>query len=430
MQKNKINPFLGNIGEDVMGFLNEIQLNYPDAISLASGRPNENYFDISNFTDYFNLYLNSTASSKRTRKKILNDLGQYSRTKGIINELISKYLEKDKNINVTPENLLVTVGTQEAIAISIITLCDRLNDVIVIEDPTYIGITHFSIISGYQIDSVTMDADGISLKNLEEKINFYKRNGKKVKLVYVIPDFQNPTGNTMSIEKRHRLLEMADKHDFIILEDNAYGDYKFKGKENTTLKSLDKNRKVIYLHSFSKIIYPSLRLAAMVVDQIVLNDGELLPLSDLMAKTKGYLTVNTSSISQAILGGILIKNDFSLKNSIRQKVIGLRKRKDRMIFSLNAILRDKDASWANEISWNSPDGGFFLTIRLPFDVDKNEAVFCAENYKVIFTPMSFFYNGNGGKNEIRIAYSNIKIAQIYPAIYQLSRYFKTKLMQN
>lgn len=428
---NNINPLLNNIGEDVMGFLNEIQQKYPEAISLASGRPNEDYFDLKIFPEYFNLYIDYESSSKKKgRQEILNSLGQYNYTKGIINKLISKYLRKDEKINIKPEDILLTVGTQEGLAIAVMTLCNKENDVIIVEDPTYVGITHFSIIAGYQIEPVRVNQDGISLKMLEEKIIQCKNHNKVVKIVYVIPDFQNPTGNNMTLENRHRLLDLANKYNFFIIEDNAYGEFVYKGKKKLTLKALDINKRVIYLHSFSKTIYPSLRLGAMIADQLIQHEENQVALSDLMAKTKGYITVNTSSINQAILGGVLIKNGFSLKTMNKEKVVSMKRKRNLMLSSLEKFLNVKNAPWANAISWNIPDGGFFITISLPFKVDKNEVAFCAGNYQVIFTPMSFFYFNKGGSNEIRLAFSNIPDKKIENAIKNLTMYFKHKITNN
>jgi (S)-3,5-dihydroxyphenylglycine transaminase len=428
---NTINPLLKSLGEDVMGFLNEIQSKYPKAISLASGRPDEDYFDLQDFPEYFNLYVETMALfEKKARKDILNNLGQYNLTKGIINGSISKYLKNDEGIIADPNSILMTVGTQEGLAITVMTLCDRENDIILVEDPTYVGITHFSIIAGYKIDSVPVDLSGISLDILERKISSYNSLGKKVKIVYVIPDYQNPTGNSMPLENRLQLLELANQHDFFIVEDNAYGEFIYSGEKCRSIKAFDVNKKVIYLRSFSKTLFPSLRLGAMVADQNI-QDGECqVPLSDLMAKTKGYITVNTSSINQAIFGGILIKNKFSLKHLNKGKVDNMKKKRNQMLFSLEKYLNEITAPWAVGISWNKPDGGFFITIQVPFNVDKNDVTFCAENHYVIFTPMSFFYLGKGGNNSIRLAFSNIPFEKIEPAIKNLAMYFKNKISNN
>jgi (S)-3,5-dihydroxyphenylglycine transaminase len=421
-----MNALLQNTQEDVMAFLNEIQLNYPDAISLASGRPDESYFEIKDFPEHFNRYVDSVVQSTNTdRDRVLNALGQYNRAKGIVNDLLSAYFLKDEKISVRPENIVVTVGTQEALALTVMTLCDKEKDVIIVEDPSYVGITHFSLICGYQIEAVTMEEDGISIEGIEEKIIALAQVGKRARIVYVIPDFQNPTGAYMSLQKRRKLLELAHDYDFLILEDNAYSDFRYHEEEFIPIKALDVQKRVIYIRSFSKTLYPSLRIAAMIADPTIETPDGKFSVSDLVARTKGYLTVNTPSINQAILGGILIKNNLSLHHANQAKVKSMQEKRDLLLFYMDKFLRDQDG-WAGNITWNAPQGGFFMTIHVPFEVDKEEVIACAEQFKVIFTPMAFFYLKEGGNNEIRIAFSNLSIAQLREAIERLTRYFKSK----
>lgn len=411
-----------------MGFLNEIQLKYPQAISLASGRPDENYFEIQDFPEYFDAYVESVSLLEgKSRDTVLKSLGQYNKTKGIISSLVTKYLQKDEKINADPEDILITVGTQEALAIAIMTICDKAKDIIIVEDPSYVGITHLSIIAGYQVEPITVRPDGMSMEMLEEKILYLETIGKKVKIVYVVPDFQNPTGISMSKRKRIKLLELAVKYGFFILEDNAYGDYSYDGAVCSPIKVFDENRRVIYMRSFAKTIYPSLRIGVMVADQMIGNAGAEERLSDLMAKTKGYLTINTSSINQAILGGMLIRNKYSLKGIAKAKVKSIKNKRDLFLAYLDKYVGSGGNGCTRKISWSIPQGGFFLTIRVPFEVNKEEVITCAEQYQVIFTPMSFFYFNRGGENEIRIAFSNIPDEKIGPAVRRLMMYFKSKL---
>ncbi|WP_217606650.1 PLP-dependent aminotransferase family protein [Chitinophaga sp. GbtcB8] len=426
-----VNPLLSRLGEDVMGFLNEIQIKYPNAISLASGRPDERYFDIRDFASCFNLYVDTVAREEgKEREAVLNNLGQYNRTKGIINQLLVKYLKNDEELDVRPEDVIVTVGTQEAMILAVTTLCDREKDVIIVEDPTYVGLPHFAIIAGYQVAAVGVNKDGICLQSLEEKITYFKELGKQVKAVYVIPDYQNPTGNSMPDENRHKLLDLSAKHNFYILEDNAYGDYNYQGKRSLPLKALDKDRRVIYMRSFSKTLYPSLRLGLIVADQQVQYQGAEVALSELITKTKGYTTVNTPSISQAVMGGLLIKHHCSLSAVNTDKVAAIRNKRDLLLAALDACLSAAQFPGAKDISWNIPEGGFFITINTPFKVDKNDVILCAERYGVIFTPMSFFYLNGGGDNDIRLAFSYLSPDDIVPAIERLTSFFKYKLNIN
>ncbi len=431
LDHSAINPHLKNMGEDVMGFLNEIQLQYPNAISFASGRPDANYFDISDFSDYFNLYVETQAALEgKSSKEILNNLGQYNKTKGFINNELAKYFQKDEQIIVQPKDILVTVGTQEAIVIGMMTLCDRDKDVIIVEDPAYVGITHFSLINGYNVAPIPVDFNGISLTAIEEKIHNCIASDKRVKIVYVIPDYQNPTGSVMSLENRYRLLDLADKYDFLIFEDNAYGDFSYQDNKPPTLKSLDRNKRVVYLRSFSKTLYPSLRLSAMIADQTIIQNGIEIPLSDLMAKTKGYITVNTPSFTQAAFGGMLHQNDYSLLEKTKEKVIAMQQKRDQILASLNLFLDKAKHSWAKGINWNTPEGGFFITITTPFAVDKSDVILCAEKFNLIFTPMAFFYFGEKGKNEIRLAFSNVSELEIKTGIERLSKFFKYRISSN
>lgn len=426
-QSSAINPLLNAMGEDVMGFLNEVQERYPNAISLASGRPDEQYFDFENFAEYFNAFVeHEAANSDNSKSQVIKRLGQYNAAKGVVNDLAAQFLKNDEGIEVSAEDVILTVGTQEAMAIAVLTLCDQANDILLVEDPCYIGITHFSCIAGYHIKPVSVLNDGISLEQIEEHVQAAKTQGKKVKLVYTIPDFQNPTGNSMSIEKRKQLLAMAEQYDFFILEDNAYGDFRYYGEHKPTLKALDVNQRVIYFRSFSKTLYPTIRLSILATDRKVENNGEHVSLCKLMAKTKGYLTVNTSSINQGVFAGMLLKNKCSFLQMNKEKIDALKQKRDHTI---NMLKKHFSPQWASEILWNEPDGGFFLTVKLPFKVNKDAVTMCAEEHQVIFTPMSFFYLNDGGESEIRLAFSYLSLEEIEMAIERLTNYCKIRITE-
>lgn len=421
---NKDNNSNGQI-EDVMGFLNEVQLNYPDAISLASGRPDERYFNLHNFQKYIDVFVDYMSKEKNTSvERILKDLGQYNRTKGVINALMAKYLENVYQIKSSADDVLINVGSQESFILTLLTLCNKENDVLIVEDPSYVGISHFSILAQYQVVPSPVGSSGLCLERLEENILRCRAEGQQVKLVYVIPDFQNPTGTRMPIENRKRLLQLAEQYDFYIVEDNAYGDFVFEGEKLPTIKSLDKNGYVIYLHSFSKIICPALRIGVMVCDQ---KDKEGNKLSDLMAKTKGYTTVNTPSITQMVVGGMLIEHQFSFDQYNEEKIEKLKVKRDRILNALHAYFRADATSDLAQVTWNVPEGGYFMTLTLPIDIDKNDVIDCAKHYKVIATPMSFFHLTNEGNNQIRIAYSYVHEDLIDTAIERLSRFLHQKI---
>ncbi len=416
------NKLLDSLNMDVMGFLNEAQLNFPEAISLASGRPDQDFFDLEYINDYFDTYVSYVSENEnKSKKDVLNHLGQYNRSKGFINDLVVKYLNHDCNIKVTADDIMITVGSQEGMMLSILSLCDK-NDAIIIEDPTYVGVSHFLSISGYKTIPNPISPDGICLQSLERNLKYSKEKNEKVKLVYVTPDFQNPTGTRMPIENRIRLLELAEIHDFFILEDNAYGSFVFGGEQIPSLKSLDLNNNVIHLHSFSKLLHPSLRVSVLIADKVLNNK---IKVSNLLAKMKGYTTVNTPAIPQAVLAGIMIKHDFTLKKYLSRKIQTLKEKRDKVIEALTLNFGND-----SRVTWNIPDGGYFLTLTLPFQIDKTDVLKCAEEYNVIFTPMSFFYLNRGGENQIRISYSYASIDEIDKAIRSLFHFIDQKQIKH
>ena len=423
IMKNEINPLVENLQNDAMGFLNEIQLEFPNALSLASGRPDENFFDVNKMHHYFKIYTNYISKNKK-KKNIINSLGQYNKSKGIINDIVAIYLKKQYGIKVHPNNILINVGTQESIMLALMCMCDKETDVVAVENPTYVGITDYSKITGHTIQPIKISDDGLCLIDLKHQILNNKKKGKRIKLVYVTPDFQNPTGTCMPIENRKGLLKMAEEFDFYIIEDNAYGDFVIEGKKQPTLKSIDKKQRVIYLHSLSKIIYPSLRIGIMVADQ-VLSNGVII--SDLLSKIKGYTTVNTPSITQAIFAGILLENNFNLQIYNERKIKNLSLKREAILKALNKYFINANENWSNKISWNKPRGGFFLSLKIPIAISKEDVYECAKNYNIIFTPMSFFYIDVGGEKEIRLAYSYIPLQKINESIKNLSQFLKLKI---
>lgn len=424
-----LNPNIGISFNNVIGFLNDMQYKYPKAISFVAGQPDENFFDIENNLSQFNTYveymINKTGSS---RKKTIDRIGQYGKTKGIINDIVSEYLRKEENIITDEENILITTGAQEAFAIIVATICNREKDVIMVEDPSYIGVSSFAKIFNYNIASVKIDNEGIDLKLLKNRIIELNRIGKSVKLVYVIPDYQNPSGACMPIGNRLKLLELSQQYNFLIIEDSVYNSFTYAQKKNPTLKSLDRYNRVIYVGSFSKSLFPGLRIGVIAAGQQIENElGEKAYLADEMVKVKAQITNNTSAVSQAIVGGVLLEQQYSLSKKSKPKFDSYKRKRDCMVLSLQKYIGPYKNSWAKNIFWNEPDGGFFLKISLPFEVSNESVQESAEKYNVIFCPMRYFYHNNGGKNEIRLTFSNLSLEQIENGVKNLTDFLQSKI---
>lgn len=421
-----INRFFRGKEKDVMGFLNEIQLDHPDAISFASGRPNEQFFDCFDLCGYMDLFITYYSQNQgKSEVEVRKLLMQYNRSKGFINELVCEYFKNDETIVVDPSDIIMTVGAQEAMVLILKALIGEKEDILLVEDPSYIGISNLAKILQINVHSVKADDEGIDLSDLEEKIIEYRGRGEKVKLVYVIPNFQNPNGSYMPLKKRRDLLSLAVKYNFLIVEDNAYGVFTYEEERLPSLKSLDENGRVLLIYSFSKIVYPGLRLAALISDQeIIIHDSKSRKVSDILSEIKGYVTVNTPSLSQMAFGGLLVSNQCSLSAQVKLKTIALRERRDAMVDALEKKFNIEGLS--KNITWQVPKGGFFMKLTLPFDIDDELLYECVTNYKVIFCPMWFFSLKHSRKNEVRLAFSNVSVNDIYLGVSRLCLFVKDK----
>ncbi|HYC28970.1 MAG TPA: aminotransferase class I/II-fold pyridoxal phosphate-dependent enzyme, partial [Chitinophagaceae bacterium] len=180
--------------------------------------------------------------------------------------------------------------------------------------------------------------------------------------------------------------------------------------------------------SFSKSLFPGLRIGFICANQQVENEmGVTVPLVDEMVKVKALLTNNTPAISQAILGGILLHLECSLSEWNRPKFGTYKKKRDQMIASLNKYIGRYRYDWAGNISWNEPDGGFFIKMSLPIEADSASVLECAARYNVIFCPMRYFYLNGGGEREIRLTFSNLSLEQIDAGVSSLAAYLKAKV---
>jgi monomeric phenylalanine-4-hydroxylase len=427
LRNYSINANLGNGFNNVIGFLNDIQYRYPKATSFVAGQPDENFFDIPDYLSKFEVFVDHMAAKTgQSKEHVIKKIGQYNKTKGIVNDIVAEHLRVDENIHVREEDILMTVGAQEAFGIIVSTICDRDDDVTLVEDPSYIGVSSFAKIFDYNIKGISTDEEGINLQELKNTLLTLSSMKKKVKLLYVIPDYQNPSGSCMPIGNRLKLLELAERYNFLIIEDSVYNSFTYAQKKNPTLKSLDKFNRVIYVGSFSKSLFPGLRLGLIAADQQIENAfGETVPLIDEMVKVKAQLTNNTPTINQAILGGVLLNLQYSLNEWNKPKFESYKQKQRVMINALDKYIGTQ--YWATDITWNRPEGGFFIKMVVPFTIDNEAVVECARSYNVIFCPMRYFYLGAGGENEIRLTFSNLSVTEIEHGVKQLSEFLKSML---
>ena len=404
-----------------MNYLNQIVLRYPNAISLAAGRPDDRFFDWSEtqhtvdaFTDHL------IAETGQSRAEVTALWGQYGKTTGLICEQIAKMLWVDETIAVDPESILVTVGAQEGMALLIMGMCDPARDVIVMTDPSYVGMVGAAKIRGVEVVTIPRGETGPDLAALTEAIRATEARGKRCKLYYEIPDFHNPTGTQMTLAEREALLEMAEAHDFLVVEDNPYGLFAYEAEVLPTLKRLDRQRRVIYLGSFSKTLFPGLRLGFLVVDQRV-PGREGFPLAERLSRAKSMITVNTSPLVQAVAGGMLLASDYSLRTHVKDRVRIYSRKRDVLHETLAEEVA-KHQRLRELLRWTRPAGGFFMTVQTPMVFDDTAVVEAARDFDVIVCPMSMFRIDGAPERRIRLSFSHASEAQIAEGARRLVRY--------
>lgn len=416
-----LKPCFGHPLLDVMNFLNEVVLRHPGAISFAPGRPAERHFDVAGSLAKAPAFVAYRAASLGwSEEAVWNDLGQYNKTNGILNDLIARQLREDEGIVADPRAIMVTHGAQEAMLILLLGLFEPPTDALLASDPTYIGITGLAAIAGITTVPVAMDEGGLEVGAVAAAIAAARAAGKRPRAFYHVPDFNNPLGTQMPEADRHQLLALLAAEGVLLIEDNPYGMIALDGPPLPTLKRLDREGVVIYLGSFAKTLYPGLRLGYLVADQEVKGpDGRKVPLAFELSKVKSLTTVTTSPLVQAVAGAILLENEGSLRRVVEAKLPFYRDNRDRMLEAL-----DKELGGVPGVSWNRPAGGFFLTVNLPFTFGDAEVEECARDHGVIVSPMSYFALSPGREKQVRLSFSYVDAKKIAAGIAGFARFVR------
>lgn len=413
-------PVLGSIG-----FLNEVMSRFPDAISFAPGAPHPETLpdpDLQHYTDRFLAHLVARgASPERARRTLF----EYGPSRGLINDIIGEALGRDHGLAVRPHDLVVTVGAQEGMLLVLRALFGSGRDVLAVADPCFVGITGAARLLDVDVVPVAETARGIDLDGLARSCADARRAGRSVRALYVAPDFSNPGGGRMSLDHRHRLLELAEREDFLILEDNAYGFTAGAGTELPLLKTLDTRRRVIHIGTFAKVAFPGARVGYVVADQPVATEGGgTRPLAAELATLKTMVTVNTSPLPQAVIGGMLLEHGGSLaamsrrKSELYQRNLGC---------LADALERHLDGAAPPGVRWNRPEGGFFVRVHLPVRADTALLELSAAKYGVLWTPMEHFYAGGGGDRQIRLSCSYLDPREIDEGVRRLAAFLTKEI---
>jgi (S)-3,5-dihydroxyphenylglycine transaminase len=427
LRKADLHGSVSDPAMDTMNFLNEITLRYPEAISFAPGRPFDGFFDTEQVFVQIRRYLDYLAESGQSPGQIRDALFQYGPTAGRIRDLIAGWLRQDENIDVPPESIVVTVGGQEAMLLALRALIAHPGDVLLVSSPCYVGITGAARLLDIELTAVEEREEGFRCADLESAVRAEKARGRRPRAFYVVPDHSNPSGTTMPVRARRDLLELAARHDILVLEDSPYR-LVSPGPQVPSLKSLDRERRVVLLGSFSKTVFPGARVGFAVADQVIVDEsGHHGLLADELAKIKSMITVNTSPLSQAAVAGLLLASGgrISAPNVRAAAYYG-----NAMRSTLRQLdkLFPADRREALRVRWNKPSGGFFLTVRVPFLADNDALARSAQDFGVIWTPMSYFYPQGGGEHSIRLSISYLTQADIEDGVSRLARFIESEAL--
>ena len=339
----------------------------PDVISLAGGLPAPEVFPIQRF--------------REACEKVLKDKGpealQYSATEGYLplREIIAAKTAR-YGILAKPENVLITSGSQQALDL-IGKLLINPGDRILVEAPTYLGALQAFTVYGADYVSVAVDHDGLRTDRLEDAL----RSGPK--FMYVLPNFQNPGGVTLSEGRRHELVLQADKYGIPIIEDDPYGQLRYEGEHLPPLVAVDRENlrrdngytlgNVIYLSTFSKTLAPGLRLAWIVAPADVIAK---------LVQLKQGADLHTATFNQMV--AYEVARDGYLDEHVKLIRRVYRERRDAMLQALEEF-------FPPEVSWTHPQGGLFLWVTLPVGMDCHELFNAAVRQNVAFVPGDCFY---------------------------------------
>ncbi len=403
-----------------MNFLNEIAGRFPQAISLAAGRPYDGFHGPADIARYVDIYLAHLADQGVTGTAATRLLMQYGRTNGQLGELISRLLAVDEGIEVAPEAIAVTAGCQEAMVIVLRGLCADPLDVVLAAEPCYVGLTGAARLLGIEVVPVPEGPDGLAPEAVARVARAVRAEGRRPRALYVVPNFSNPSGISLSPDARLRLVEVAAEADLLLLEDDPYGLFGMADDPRPSLKALDGHGQVIYLGSFAKSCFPGARVGFLVADQTVVDGtGRRTLLAEELSAVKSMLTVNTAPTSQAVIGGMLVSAGCSLRAANQAKIAFYRENLRTLLDALEKFF-PQPARAARGIRWNTPHGGFFAVVDVPVPADEDLLLLSAREYGVLWTPMRFFYQ-DGGARAVRLSCSSLEPAEITEGVSRFAR---------
>ncbi|PMQ01025.1 MAG: GntR family transcriptional regulator [Dictyoglomus sp. NZ13-RE01] len=366
----------------------------PEIISFAGGLPDNNLFPIDEIQSSHEEMLSKEG---KIVFQYTSSLGDFNLRKWIGEEFFSKW-----NKTVNPENIIITEGSQQALDLLGKLFLDE-GDYALIEAPGYLGTIQAWRIFRPHLIGVNQDKDGINLEELEETI---KSLPKPPKVLYVVPDFSNPAGTLMPIEKREKLIEIAEKYQFYIIEDLAYSLLSYDRETLPPLLTLSDSKFIVTIGSFSKILSPGLRTGFIIAPNELVRPLRLIKeASDLCSGT-----YNQKLVYYFCKNGYLKKHVDKLRSAYKEK-------RDKLQEALNKFFQ-------NKAKWTFPSGGFFFFLTFDDKIDGYKLAEKALENKTSFVPGEEFFVDGKGKNTARISFSQINVNDIFEGVKRLFKAFE------
>lgn len=370
----------------------------PGIISFAGGLPAPDLFPIDDIKEMSRIVM------EREGKTAL----QYGPTEGDnrLREELAKMMQKD-GVNITSNHLLIVTSSQQGLDLVGKIFIDA-GDVVMTSRPTYVGAIQAFNSYGAKMIGIEQDEEGTQTALLEAEIEKLAAKGIKPKFIYEIPDFQNPSGITMTLKRRKELIRIAEKHDLIIVEDSPYRQLRFEGKTESSLLGMNPER-VLGLYTFSKILLPGFRLGWMA------GPNELIQKA---VTAKQSVDLCSPPFNQAILYEFL--NRGLLEKQITVIIKAYREKRDFMLAMLSKYMPKLPG-----LKWTHPQGGLFLWVTMPESIDAGEMFHSAIEKQVAYVVGTAFYPDGGGHNSFRMNFSYSSMAEIEEGVKRLADVIRT-----
>jgi len=372
----------------------------PEIISLSGGTPDDQFFPIDRVIEA------STFALRQYGKKAL----QYGSTEGIkkLRVLLMDRMEKEGVNSIDLDNVIISTASQQGLSL-LAQIFVNPGDTVIVEEPSYIGALQACASMQAKFCTVALDKDGMRMDALEDRLKELQKAHIRPKFIYTIPNFQNPVGVTMTLERRKKLIELANKYDLLIVEDDPYGEVRFEGEPIPSLLALGGKDHVVALRTFSKISFPGLRLGWIVARKDIM---------DKIVLGKQAADLCSPSLTQ------YIAYEFISRGWLDEYVAVVRRE---YLKKKNAMISALEQYFPAGASWTNPQGGLFVWVKAPEHIDTTAMFPEAISAKVAYVTGIAFYPHRDDNCHMRLSFSPVDPEHITEGVHRLGDLLKSKI---